>query len=107
SLGAQKAVSWKAQDGTKIQGTLIYPVNYDQNKLYPLIVSAHGGPESHYNNGWLTSYFEPGQVAAGQGYFIFYPNYRGSTGRDAALLKGGLPDLAVPNSTIFFPALMS
>src|SRR5699024_5653219 len=94
SLGAQKAVSWKAQDGTKIQGTLIYPVNYDQNKLYPLIVSAHGGPESHYNNGWLTSYFEPGQVAAGQGYFIFYPNYRGSTGRGEAFVKSSQADLA-------------
>src|SRR5699024_6343400 len=94
SLWAEKTVSWKAYDGTNIQGTIIYPVKYVQNKFYPLIVSAHGRPESHYNNGWLTSCLEPGQAAAGQGYSIYYPHYRGSTGRGEAFVKSSQADLA-------------
>src|SRR5690606_3876755 len=49
-----------------------------------LLVVVHGGPESHYSNGWLTGYSSPGQMAAARGYAVFYPNYRGSTGRGVA-----------------------
>ncbi|HLR30980.1 MAG TPA: S9 family peptidase, partial [Fodinibius sp.] len=94
SFGTQKAVSWKAQDGTKLQGILIYPVDYKGGQEYPLITTVHGGPESHYNNGWLTSYSNPGQVAAGDGFFVFYPNYRGSTGRGEAFAKSSQADMA-------------
>ena len=31
-----------------------------------LIVTVHGGPESHIPNGWVTRYSYPGQVAAGR-----------------------------------------
>jgi dipeptidyl aminopeptidase/acylaminoacyl peptidase len=47
----------------------------------------HGGPESHYSNGWLTGYSLLGQMAAARGYAVFYPNYRGSTGRGVAFSK--------------------
>jgi dipeptidyl aminopeptidase/acylaminoacyl peptidase len=47
----------------------------------------HGGPESHFSNGWLTSYSRPGQTAAARGFAVFYPNYRGSTGRGVAFSK--------------------
>ena len=47
----------------------------------------HGGPEAHYSNGWLTGYSAPGQVAAARGFSVFYPNYRGSTGRGVAFSK--------------------
>jgi dipeptidyl aminopeptidase/acylaminoacyl peptidase len=77
SLGAQGLIRYKARDGMEIEGLLIYPVGYVKGKKYPLIVVVHGGPESHYSNGWLTSYGEPGQVLAGKGYAVFYPNLRG------------------------------
>ncbi len=80
-MGKQEVVKYPAQDDLEIEGILIYPVDYDQGAKYPLLVSVHGGPESHINNGWITGYSNPGQVAAGQGYAVFYPNYRGSTGR--------------------------
>lgn len=92
-LGKQQVVSWKAQDGTKLQGILVYPVNYKEGKKYPVITTVHGGPEAHYNHGWLTSYSMAGQVGAAQGYFVFYPNYRGSTGRGETFAKSSQGDM--------------
>ena len=80
-LGRQEVVRYAAADGLEIEGLLIYPLDYREGQRYPLILAAHGGPEAHYSNGWLTSYNLPAQHAAAEGYFMFYPNYRGSTGR--------------------------
>jgi len=81
ALGEQESITYKASDGLDIEGVLIKPVDYDESRRYPLLVAVHGGPEAHLDNGWLTGYSYPGQVAAGKGYAVFYPNYRGSTGR--------------------------
>ncbi len=78
-LGKQEVITYKAADGMEIEGILIHPVS-GQGKT-PLITVVHGGPEAHYDNGWLTAYSMPGQMGAGEGYAVFYPNYRGSTGR--------------------------
>ena len=81
-LGRQVVVSYQTRDGQyTIDGILIYPVGYEDGTGVPVITQVHGGPESHYDNGWLTSYSSAGQMAAGKGYAVFYPNYRGSTGR--------------------------
>lgn len=93
-LGRQEVVTWQTQDSVELQGMLIYPVNYTSGNSYPLITVVHGGPENHYNNGWLTSYAEIGQVAAARGFFVFYPNYRGSSGRGVAFARSSQNDLA-------------
>lgn len=81
-MGKQEVIRYTARDGAyEIEGMLIYPLNYQPGTRYPLITVVHGGPESHYQNGWLTAYSMPGQMAAAEGYLVFYPNYRGSTGR--------------------------
>ncbi len=54
----------------------------------------HGGPEAHDRNGWKTSYSNPGQMAAARGFAVFYPNYRGSTGRGVAFSKTSQGDPA-------------
>lgn len=84
AFAKQETIRYKAKDGLEIEGILIRPLNEETGKKYPMITVVHGGPEAHYNNGWLTGYGTPGQVAAGQGYVVFYPNYRGSTGRGHA-----------------------
>lgn len=78
-MGKQEVIVYKAKDGTKIEGLLIHPIEKDGPT--PMITVVHGGPEAHYDNGWLTAYSMPGQMASGQGFAVFYPNYRGSTGR--------------------------
>lgn len=93
-LAEQTVETYKARDGAMIQGLLIHPLDEQPGKRYPLIVNVHGGPESHYTNGWITRYASPGQVAAARGFAVFYPNYRGSTGRGVEFAKDHQADYA-------------
>jgi dipeptidyl aminopeptidase/acylaminoacyl peptidase len=79
SLAPQEVVEWTAADGLRLEGLLIKPL--DGRRAAATIVVVHGGPEAHQRNGWLTGYSSPGQVAAANGFAVFYPNYRASTGR--------------------------
>lgn len=94
-LGRQEVVSYEARDGEfVIDGMLIYPLNYTEGTRVPVITVVHGGPEAHYSNGWLTAYSMPGQMAAAKGYAVFYPNYRGSTGRGIEFIFSSQGDLS-------------
>ncbi len=92
-LARQQVVRYEARDGLEIEGILFYPLDYRPGQRYPLILTVHGGPEAHYSNGWLTRYNTPAQHASAEGFFTFYPNYRGSTGRgvDFTLTSQGRP----------------
>ncbi|MBU2892060.1 S9 family peptidase [Colwellia sp. D2M02] len=94
ALAKQEIVTIKARDGVEIGGVLVYPLNHKEGQRYPLIMSVHGGPESHDKDGWITAYSRPGQLAAAQGYAVFHPNYRGSTGKGVAYSKLGQNDYA-------------
>lgn len=86
-LATQEVVEYEARDGLSIQGLLIRPLDERPGERYPVIVQVHGGPESHYDQGWLTAYSAPGQVAAARGMAVLYPNYRASTGRGVEFSK--------------------
>ena len=86
-FGAQRTYRYNARDGQEIEGVLIEPVGGAPRGGAPLILDVHGGPEAHESNGWVTEYGNPGQVAAGQGYAVFLPNYRGSTAYGTAFSK--------------------
>lgn len=87
SFGKQRTVTYTARDGQSVEGVLIEPVGGVPRGGAPTIMNVHGGPEAHESNGWQTAYSKPGQVAAGQGYAVFLPNYRGSTGYGVAFAK--------------------
>ena len=93
-LAPQEVVDFPASDGLKLEGILIRPLDAVEGRQYPLILTVHGGPEVHYRNGWLTSYQDPGQVAAARGFAVFYPNYRGSRGRGVEFSKLNQGDFA-------------
>jgi dipeptidyl aminopeptidase/acylaminoacyl peptidase len=91
--GKQETFSYTARDGMSLEAVLIRPVEYPGRASYPLVVIAHGGPESQYLDGWNTSYAIPGQALAERGCFVVYPNYRGSTGRGVPFAKADHRDL--------------
>jgi len=92
-LASQEVFHHQARDGLDLSGVLIRPA-VDSEMPAPLILMVHGGPEGHRRNGWLTRYSAPGQLAAARGYVVFYPNYRGSTGRGVEFSKLGQHDAA-------------
>jgi len=94
ALGRQEGIRYPARDNLEIEGLVIYPIGYKKGERYPLIVVVHGGPESHYSNGWLGRYSEPAQVLAGKGYVVFFPNYRSSTGYGVEFATKGFGDPA-------------
>lgn len=79
-LAKQEAITYEARDGLQLEAILIHPAKEERGGN-PLIVFVHGGPEAHQSNGWMSSYSQPGQLLAAEGYAVVYPNYRGSTGR--------------------------
>ena len=87
AFGEQKVVRVRTRDGLQVEGLLVLPIGYQEGTRYPLVIVAHGGPESHYQNGWLTTYSGWGHLLAARGIVSWYPNYRSSTGYGVAFCK--------------------
>ncbi len=86
--GRQETFAWKARDGLSLEGVLIYPHDFREGTAWPLVACVHGGPEAHEPDNWKTTdYIRIGQAGAERGWFVFYPNYRASTGRGTAFAK--------------------
>jgi dipeptidyl aminopeptidase/acylaminoacyl peptidase len=88
-LGKTETINWKSSDGMNIEGLLITPANYDPAKKYPLLVTVHGGPAGTWWKRYLGGCDEYGAMIdpttcwgdfLKQGFVIFAPNPRGSTG---------------------------
>ncbi len=85
-LARQEVVRYTARDGLELEGILVRPLDEPAGPV-PLVLVVHGGPESHYRNGWMSRYANPAQTLAARGFATFFPNYRGSTGRGLAFAK--------------------
>jgi dipeptidyl aminopeptidase/acylaminoacyl peptidase len=76
-LGEVEEVWYKSSfDKRDIQGWIVKPPFYDENRKYPLLVENHGGPISNYGERFSPEM----QLYAAADYVVFYPNPRGSTG---------------------------
>jgi dipeptidyl aminopeptidase/acylaminoacyl peptidase len=88
--GEAKSITWKS-DGYEVQGWLLYPRDFDPSKKYPLVVNVHGGPSSLSLSHWPGSHdFAAG--LSGMGYFVLYPNPRGSYGQGEAFTRANVKD---------------
>lgn len=67
-------------DGIEIEGWVLKPVDYDENKTYPAILDIHGGPKTVFGE----VFYHEMQVWANMGYFVFFCNPRGGDGRGNA-----------------------
>jgi dipeptidyl aminopeptidase/acylaminoacyl peptidase len=77
-IGATHSVYWKGAGDTQVQGLLMTPPGFDQNKKYPAIVLIHGGPQGAWSDSW--SYRWNPELFAARGYVVLLPNPRGSSG---------------------------
>lgn len=71
-----KLVRFKSFDGLEIPGYLYLPKNAKRDSSLPVIVSIHGGPEAQELPRFSALY----QFFINNGYAIYAPNIRGSTG---------------------------
>lgn len=77
-----KNINLKADDGTILHGKMILPINFDQNKKYPVIVYLYNGPHLQL----ITNSFPASgnlwyEYMAQNGYIIFTMDGRGSSNR--------------------------
>lgn len=75
-LVSPERLSWKVKSGAEVEGWLVKPLSYEPGKKYPMILKIHGGPHGAYGN----TYFRTFHVLSSAGFFVLYPNPRGSSG---------------------------
>jgi dipeptidyl aminopeptidase/acylaminoacyl peptidase len=92
ALGDSEVITWKSTDGMEVEGVLLKPVGFQPGTRYPLLVVAHGGPAGAYTNGYRVGGVEGGQMWAGKGWAVLYPNPRGSTNYGETFLKANIND---------------
>jgi dipeptidyl aminopeptidase/acylaminoacyl peptidase len=92
ALGETEVIKWKSSDGWDIEGVLVKPVGYEPGKKYPLLVDVHGGPTGAHTNGFKIGVHNGGQLWAGRGWAVLYPNPRGSSNYGEKFMRGNIPD---------------
>ncbi len=90
ALGRTEVVQWKSRDGKEIEGLVLYPVGYQPGKKYPLLVFVHGGPSGVVTQTFMAGPSNFGQVWAGKGWVILYPNFRGSSAYGEAFQRSNI-----------------
>ena len=76
-----KSYRWLNEDDqTEIEGVLIYPPDQFEEKNLPLLVLIHGGPYGADLNIFRADWYYCAPMMATEGWLVFQPNYRGSTG---------------------------
>jgi acylaminoacyl-peptidase len=92
-LPKAKPYRWTADDGTTIEGMLMYPPGKFEAKHLPMFVFIHGGPDDADGNHFEADWYVWDRLAATQGWLVFEPNYRGSEGYGDKFLMGIVPEI--------------
>ena len=88
-----KPYRWTADDGTTVEGMLMYPPGKFEAKNLPMFVFIHGGPADADGNHFEADWYQWDRLAASQGWLVFEPNYRGSSGYGDKFLMGIVPEI--------------
>jgi len=88
-----KPYQWKADDGTKVEGMLIYPPGKFEARHLPMLTFIHGGPADADGNHFEADWYQWAALAATNGWLVFEPNYRGSTGYGDKFLMQIVPQI--------------
>lgn len=88
--GEARSIHWKS-DGYNIQGWLLFPRDFNSGEKYPLVIDVHGGPAWMAQSHWPGRYDRAAALAR-LGYFVLYPNPRGSFGQGEAFVRANVKD---------------
>ena len=88
-----KPYRWVSDDGTSVEGMLIYPPGKFEAKHLPMFTLIHGGPADADGNHFEADWYQWDRLAATNGWLVFEPNYRGSTGYGDKFLMGIVPEI--------------
>jgi dipeptidyl aminopeptidase/acylaminoacyl peptidase len=88
-----KPYKWKADDGTTVEGMLIYPPGKYEAKHLPMFTLIHGGPADADGNRFEADWYQWNTLAATNGWLVFEPNYRGSSGYGDKFLSQIVPQI--------------
>jgi dipeptidyl aminopeptidase/acylaminoacyl peptidase len=88
-----KPYRWTADDGSTVEGMLMYPPGKFEAKNLPMFVFIHGGPADADGNHFEADWYQWDRLAATQGWLVFEPNYRGSTGYGDKFLEQIVPQI--------------
>ena len=72
--------NWKSKDGVSVEGVLIFPPGKKNAKHLRMLTLIHGGPADADGNRFGADWYDWATMAASEGWLVFRPNYRGSTG---------------------------
>ncbi len=84
---------WKSSDGTDVEGVLIYPPGKRDAQHLRMLTLIHGGPAGADGDRFGADWYDWATLAAANGWLVFRPNYRGSTGYGDAFMLGIMPHL--------------
>ncbi|HEV2303988.1 MAG TPA: S9 family peptidase [Candidatus Acidoferrales bacterium] len=88
--GKAESLHWHTDIG-EVQGWLLYPVDYSPAKKYGLVVTVHGGPAAANMQSWPSRWSYYAALPAA-GYFVLFPNPRGSYGAGEAFTRANVKD---------------
>ncbi len=77
--GRGELVTWTGARGREVEGVLRWPVNYEDGRKHPMIVTIHGGPFGADMLASNLSWYDTTDYYASRGAFVFCPNYHGSS----------------------------
>ncbi|MCW3100151.1 MAG: peptidase prolyl oligopeptidase active site domain protein, partial [Chthonomonadaceae bacterium] len=82
-IATREVISWRASDGTPIEGILYKPHDFEKGRKYPLFCILHGGPTDVDRASIGSSAAFPIEQLVAKGALILRVNYRGSAGYGA------------------------
>ena len=72
--------SWKSDDGRTVEGVLVFPPGQKDAKHLRMFTFIHGGPADADGDRFGADWYDWATLAASNGWLVFRPNYRGSSG---------------------------
>lgn len=93
ALPEGKPYRWTADDGSPVEGMLIYPPGHLGEKHLRMLTLIHGGPADADGDHFEADWYQWAGLAATNGWLVFEPNYRGSSGYGDKFMSQIVPHL--------------